>query len=96
MLLIFTIREIYDIVKFKIIKKLGVNKLIGVIWIICGIIIMISAVLTKKDPAKVLASQKRKQKANLSDEEYVARVYKTSIILGIVMIALGVLWVVMY
>lgn len=66
--------------------------MIGIIWIICGIIIIISAVSTKKNPAKVLASKKRKRKANLSDEEYVASVYKTSMVLGIVVIILGVLW----
>ena len=66
--------------------------MIGIIWIICGIIIIISAASTKKNPAKVLASKKRKRKANLSDEEYVASVYKTSMVLGIVVIILGVLW----
>ncbi len=66
----------------------------GVIWIICGIITIISVASTKKNPAKLLASEKRKKKANLSDEEYVASVCKTSIILGIIMIILGVLWVI--
>ena len=67
--------------------------MIGIIWIVCGIGLIISAVLTKKNPAKMLASKGRKRKANLSDEEYVASVYKTSIILGCVIFILGVLWI---
>lgn len=70
--------------------------MIGIIWIICGIILIISAVSTKKNPAKVLASEKRKKKANLSDEEYVASVCKTSIVLGIAVIILGALWVIKF
>lgn len=70
--------------------------MIGIIWIICGIVLIISAISTKKNPAKVLASKGRKRKANLSDEEYVASVYKTSIMLGIVIFILGTLWIIRF
>lgn len=65
--------------------------MIGIVWIILGIAMIISAISTKNNPTKVLDSKARKKKANLSDEEYVAHVYKSSILLGVFVIILGVL-----
>lgn len=68
--------------------------MIPIVWIICGFILLIDASIKKKNPEKVLASKARKRKANLTDEEYINRVFKCSIFLGIAFIFLGVLWII--
>lgn len=66
--------------------------MVGVVWLICGIVMIISGISSKKNPEKTLASKARQRKKNLSDEQYIATVYKTSIIFGILLIILGIIW----
>ena len=66
--------------------------MVGIVWLICGAAMIISGILSKKNPEKTLASKARQRKSKLSDEEYIASVYKTSIIFGIMMIILGIMW----
>lgn len=66
--------------------------MVGIVWLICGAAMIISGILSKKNPEKTLASKARQRKSKLSDEEYIANVYKTSIIFGIMMIILGIMW----
>lgn len=66
--------------------------MVGIVWLICGAAMIISGILSKKNPEKTLTSKARQRKSKLSDEEYIANVYKTSIIFGIMMIILGIMW----
>lgn len=75
-------------------KKDWVNKMIPIVFIICGLCSLVDGILKKKNPEKLLASKARQRKANLTDEEYIGGVYKSSIFLGITMIFLGVLWII--
>lgn len=68
--------------------------MIPIIWIICGIILLVQSKTAKKNSAKLLASKARQRKSNLSDEEYIATVEKSNKILGILAIVLGVIWMI--
>ncbi len=68
--------------------------MIPIVWILCGIYLLVYSILKKNKPEKVLASKARQRKPDLTDEQYVNRVYKNSIILGILMVVLGILWII--
>lgn len=68
--------------------------MIPIIWIVCGIILLVQSKTAKKNSAKLLASKARKRKSNLSDEEYIAVVEKNSRYLGILVIILGLIWII--
>ena len=68
--------------------------MIPILWIVCGIILLVQSKTAKKNSAKLLASKARQRKSNLSDEEYIATVEKTNKILGILVIILGVIWII--
>ena len=68
--------------------------MIPIIWIVGGIILLVQSKTAKKNSAKLLASKARQRKSNLSDEEYIATVEKTSKYFGILLIILGLIWII--
>lgn len=68
--------------------------MIPILWIVCGIILLVQSKTAKKNSAKLLASKARQRKSNLSDEEYIATVEKTSKYFGILLIILGLIWII--
>lgn len=63
-----------------------------IVIIICGISMIISAILTKKNPQKALASKARQRKKNLSDEQYITNVFRSNIIAGILFLVIEGIW----